>query len=225
MNKKILIMANGPSLNNIDLKRLNIDSFGMNNAYKYYENMQWYPTFWGCFDDKMTAHNKNQHKEFILRGMCQEYFTLNKEFKDLPKVSYVDSPIWRQTTMKHYKNQPFKNVGHTGANCVQVAINKGYEEIYLIGFDGHYNGKNPSDIKGGIIKDGERQYAWKGYRGETEVFNPLVVKIIDINLTTWKHLSEWSIKNNIKVINLNKNSQVMQGLFECQDPDTSLIYN
>lgn len=224
-HKQILIMGNGPSLNTIDFNRLNIDTFGMNNAYKYYEGMNWYPTFWGCFDGKMTAYNKEFHKEFFLRGKCKEYFTLNEELKDIPKVSYVDSPVWREITHKHYgANEVFRNVGHTGANCTQIAINNGYRKIYLIGFDGHFNGRNPNNIKGGTIKDSERQYAWADYQGENECFNALQVNTIKINLQTWQHLSEWSVKNNITVVNCNKDSQILDGLFEYQEAEATGMY-
>jgi len=225
MTKRILIMGNGPSLKEVDFKRLKIDSFGMNNAYKFYKDLGWYPTYWGCFDDKMTKYNHKGHKDFFLSGDCEEYFTLNKELKDIPKVTYVDSSVWRKMTLEHYtKEKPFRNVGHTAANCVQIAINKSYEEIYLIGFDGHYNGKSPKEFTKGIIKDSKRQYAWDGYQGESENFNPLRIATININLKTWKHLSEWSNQNKIKVFNCNDKSQILKGLFEFIDLKKANLY-
>ena len=64
MSKKTLIvMGNGPSLKEINFKDLSEhDTFGLNAAYRAYRRMDWWPTYHGCFDYRVTD---NHREEFI----------------------------------------------------------------------------------------------------------------------------------------------------------------
>ena len=50
-DRPLIVMGNGPSLGDVDFESLNgFDTFGLNAAYRAYERMNWYPTYFGCFD-------------------------------------------------------------------------------------------------------------------------------------------------------------------------------
>ena len=54
-NDTIVVMGNGPSLKDVDFDMLNkVDTFGLNSAYRAYERMDWWPTYHGCFDYRVT---------------------------------------------------------------------------------------------------------------------------------------------------------------------------
>ena len=61
--KTIYILGNGPSLKNIDLNLLNNeDTFCLNSVYKKFEELDFYPTYFGCFDPKLIECH---HKQFV----------------------------------------------------------------------------------------------------------------------------------------------------------------
>jgi len=229
---KMLIMGNGPSLKNVRFNDLKVDTFGMNNAYKYYDEMNWYPTYWGCFDKAMTYNSNNAvlHLDFFRKGKCKEYYTLNGNAKGIDKVNFIDLKIWnrRGAIRKHSKSEPFLNVGHTAANCVQVSILKGYTEIILIGIDGDFK------IFDGVVKERSGQlrltkemkdnpnYGWDSYQEKNEVFNPENKE--RLIMPTWKHLSGWAGDNGIKVINCSENS-IVRDLFEYKSLEDAGVYN
>lgn len=50
-SNKIVILGNGSSLKNVDLSLLNdIDTFGLNGAYKHFLEVNWFPTYFGLFN-------------------------------------------------------------------------------------------------------------------------------------------------------------------------------
>ena len=64
--KKILIICNGPSTKNLDWNFLKknrdkIDTFCLNSCYRKFEELDFYPTYFGCFD---YVVGKNHEKEF-----------------------------------------------------------------------------------------------------------------------------------------------------------------
>ena len=67
MNKKtIIIMGNGPSLADINFADLNgFDTFGLNSAYRAYERMNWWPTYHGCFDYRVTENHQDNFINLI----------------------------------------------------------------------------------------------------------------------------------------------------------------
>jgi len=200
----ILIIGNGPSVKNIDFHKIKTHTFGMNNAYKFYKSMNWHPTYWGCFDNFNTSQNKKEHLEFFQEEKPTQCFSLMRESGTCPNTIYVNI---RSNVYKFGKSLPFNawnNVGNTAANCVQIAINKQYENIYLIGIDG---GQRKGDINHG----------WDGYYKKGERVNdPNEQKY---HAPVWRSLKEFAKNNNINVYNCNKESLLLNGLFEIRDID------
>ena len=57
MNNKqnqVVVLGNGPSLKGFNFLCLsNVDSIGMNAAYRHWERINWYPTHYVCLDDQL----------------------------------------------------------------------------------------------------------------------------------------------------------------------------
>jgi len=97
-NESLIILGNGQSLANFDLNSLdNLHTFGLNGAYNYYQNIQWFPKYYGGFirgpnkwDDLIEFVHENYLKIdrfFFLKSYGEKHFTnegritlLNKSF-------------------------------------------------------------------------------------------------------------------------------------------------
>ena len=59
----LVVMCNGPSLGTIDFSLLEgFDTFGLNSAYRYYKENDWWPTYFGCFDFVVTRSHMEEFK-------------------------------------------------------------------------------------------------------------------------------------------------------------------
>ena len=73
--KTLVLMGNGPSLKDVDFNMLNdYDTFGLNSAYRAYHRMNWYPTFHGCFDYRVTECHKDQFIDLIENSPIKRCF-------------------------------------------------------------------------------------------------------------------------------------------------------
>src|SRR5690606_38196112 len=60
----LVLLGNGPSLRDFDFARLaGADTIGMNAAYRYWDRINWYPTYYCCMDKVVIM----SHDEEILR--------------------------------------------------------------------------------------------------------------------------------------------------------------
>ncbi|WP_295508757.1 6-hydroxymethylpterin diphosphokinase MptE-like protein, partial [Accumulibacter sp.] len=126
-NDSILVIGNGPSTRKlIDYGLSNLpdglDTFGMGAAYRYFEEVDWWPTYYAWCDMKVV------HSHF-------------SEFKRI-----VESPNIATTTRKFFfslpvsKSDTFEQIPHgsTGDFCFRKAAELGYKNIYIIGVEGNY---------------------------------------------------------------------------------------
>ena len=65
-DRTIILMGNGPSLADVDFADLEgYDTFGLNSAYRAYERLNWYPTYHGCFDYRVTDNHRDNFINLI----------------------------------------------------------------------------------------------------------------------------------------------------------------
>jgi len=134
--KPIVIIGNGPSTRGVAFSSFkNIDSFGMNLAYRYYNDIKWWPTYYGSFDE---VYYRQHYKEF--EKMIEDpdipikkYFLLHNccDHEKLTVVDFDKSEIGKFST----SFDTFGGGGNTGSNCCQAAICMGYDKLILIGID------------------------------------------------------------------------------------------
>jgi len=210
--KAILIMGNGPSLKNLDFKRVKVDSFGMNGAYRYYKKMDWYPTYFGSFDVKVINSQKEEYINFVKdpSNRVKEFFFICDIIKN-DKVRYC--PPTQPTFRFEANRTSFKNVGNTGANCCQIAIDKGYKKIILIGIECNYVQfvEGTKRMGGTTLQMQETpgsnpNYAWGDYQRKGDVYN--IPAENRFHLPTWKELAKWAPDNGIEVINCSDISKL-----------------
>ena len=147
---RAFIIGNGPSLNKHNLSLLrNEITFGVNSIFYKFDEMGFKPTFY-VVEDKLVAEDRGPEIS-RLAGMTKIFGR---------KLSYAiqDSPetIWLNVVydFSNYKGFPHFSedatkclwVGGTVSYlCMQLAYFMGIREVYLTGFDHHY--EIPADAK------------------------------------------------------------------------------
>jgi glycosyltransferase involved in cell wall biosynthesis len=124
-NRRLLIIGNGPStkiLADAGLHNLpeDIDTFGTTTAYRYFEKINWWPTYYALADRKVVYN----HRENFARLLEDPKCTTKKFFLSWP---IADSE--RLEVIAH---------SSTGSFSLNKAVELGYREIYLIGMEGAY---------------------------------------------------------------------------------------
>lgn len=150
------VVGNGPSLRGFDFRRLNGESvLGMNAAYRYWQEINWYPTYYCCLDDELVATHWRQIidlvrsgkvKKAFVSGSLADYdrsvlgdrrFVLLDQFVDYwyrvrgkaNGVEFIDSPYF-------VSSQASKLT--TGSHSLRFAAYLGYKQICLLGIDLRY---------------------------------------------------------------------------------------
>jgi len=159
--KRCFIIANGPSLANMDLSLLkNEITLGMNRIYLMEEMNGFKPTYLLCVDIN------NQLKQFTDeydKLTINKFFIWNKRklFHDMENLHYIKAsfnPRFRKDITKRVGNG--KSVTYA---CMHLAYYMGFKEVILIGKDHNYDTRGISEVK--LIKStgNENNHFIKGY--------------------------------------------------------------
>ena len=184
INKKntLIVMCNGPSLGAIDFSLLEgFDTFGLNSAYRYYQENDWWPTYFGCFDFVVTRSHMKEFKALCEGDNPIKRFFFLLEFTDSPRFTLIENLIPFQTSNKwNNSEEDFKNFndsGNSGSNACQVGACLGYKKIILLGADCNYVERVAgSEVVGNgiyqIQEDPEDNpnYWFKGYQKKGDVY-------------------------------------------------------
>ena len=221
MRDTLIILGNGPSLRNIDFSLFkHYDTFGLNTAYRTYDKLNFYPTYFGCFDYKINEQQKihyqniiddmPQIKRFFLIGngenkqkIYEEKYVNNCKFQ---KINFVNTSNFSKIS-NDFNN--FLNAGNSGANALQVGIMLGYKKIILLGCDANYQATtNCREQHGNMltIKQTENnpnswfdEYAIKGDINPTPKDKYI--------LPCWENISK-CMPDDVNVVNCSKNSKI-----------------
>ena len=123
--RRLLIIGNGPStrlLAEAGFEQLpdDMDSWGTTAAYRYFENVGWWPTYYALADRKVVFH----HRENFARLLDDPKVSTRKFF-----LSWKVSESPRMELIPH---------SSTGSFSLKKALELGYRDIYLIGMEGAY---------------------------------------------------------------------------------------
>lgn len=216
-NNKIgaVILGNGPSLRGFDFKRLSkFDVFGMNAAYRYWYEIDWFPQYYSCLDLVVGA----SHRDNIIKMIKDsEYlgikaFLLRSELiKDLGQLA-TSSKIINFDLLRNgfelWKIGPVTTGSHT---CAWASI-IGYKDIFLLGIDCNYveivpNAELVDNTVLEIRENGPNpNYFFDSYQMKGDKYNiPNPRK--DLHLNSWCNIKD-KISPQSKVFNANLASKV-----------------
>jgi FkbM family methyltransferase len=145
LDRVAVVCGNGPSLRGFDFKTelTGYDVFGMNAAYRHWDKIGWYPTYYSCLDTVVGMSHKAEiarlirHKDeygircFLLRAnLARE---LGRQGITSGVINY-DAWLLRKRLLR------FPGIMNltTGSHTLLWAAFLGYREIVLLGIDGNY---------------------------------------------------------------------------------------
>ena len=201
-------MGNGPSLKDVDFDMLEgFDTFGLNSAYRAYERMNWWPTYHGCFDYRVTECHRENFVNLIDNSSIKRCFYI-VNISDSPNLQYINMKEYGSTNKWNNKlsdYDEFHDNGNSGANASSAAICMGYEKIILIGVDCNYvefvEGSK-KDGAGLIIEktpDINPNYWFDDYQQAGDKYN--VPRGTDFHLPTWNMFAYRAAHAGVEVIN------------------------
>lgn len=182
MTDLCVILGNGPSLKGFDLKRLSdVASLGMNAAYRYWDEINWYPNYYACLDDQMIESHHNQIYRLWQDGNIKQFFVHSSFFAYHPDCICAPGFYSLDQVLPHWykkrgqgqgwpdlsKDPAFKTKDTTkvttGAFAARFAAYMGHDKLGLMGIDLKY-------VE--IIKEAQKTDGIKLVMRETPKENP-----------------------------------------------------
>ena len=208
-NKTLILMGNGPSLAQVDFDMLKgYDTFGLNSAYRAYPRLNWWPTYHGCFDYRVTDNHKENFIELINSGKIKKHFYI-RNLSDKDNFQYVNLLPFGTTNRMNNKLEDFKKFhdnGNSGANACSVGVCLGYKKIILLGVDCNYvefvDGSK-RDGPGGLVMektpDKNPNYWFDDYQQKGDEYN--VPDGLSFHMPTWNLFAYRAVQADIEVVN------------------------
>ncbi len=146
--RRCFIAGNGPSLNQLDMKRLKDEiTFGSNRCYMGFEDWGYAFRYWSCVDRLQVEEYGLEYQDHLPRET-----TKFLPFEYVPLLQFPNMcPINFEYTMRppyKFSNSPeILYLGFTVTyTLIQIAALMGCNPIYLIGVDHRYN-LNPKTVQ------------------------------------------------------------------------------
>lgn len=196
-NGTCIVIGNGPSLRGFDFHRLKgFDTLGMNAAYRHWDRVGWYPTFYACLDDQLIRTHHAEIERLFADGLVKKVFVHDSFFEHHPhRQGHPDFTSLYQTSEHWYRqvaeakglprlyDRPAFKLSNpskitTGAHAVRYVANMGYARIALIGIDLRYTEILPEAEKtseiGLVMRSTPKtnpNYFFDGYQKAGDLFN------------------------------------------------------
>jgi|GEM_PF-1310995 len=157
MAKLCVVLGNGPSLKGFDLNRLReVAALGMNAAYRYWDEINWYPDYYACLDDQMIESHHDEIYRLWREGLVSTFFVHSAFFVYhpdcicAPGFYSLDQVLphwykkrgqgqgWRDLTQEPAFNTTDTTKITTGAFAVRFAAYLGHDKLALMGIDLKY---------------------------------------------------------------------------------------
>ena len=218
----LFVVGNGPSLREFPFELLRSRAWlGMNAAYRYWEQVGIYPTYYSCFDDvvldshgvevvKMIANREQLEIEkfFLRRGILERY----PELRDDPAVYFLED---LQRDFSWFGEDRIT----TGSFSVLVGWLLGYRDLYILGVDLNYVERLSESVEEGrelkIVSDPDSNpnYFFDDYQRKGDRFNP-PNRHPGLHLRSWAQIRDITEGFPIRITNLNADSAVRDFPFE-----------
>lgn len=218
-----IVLGNGPSLKDVPFAKLKgIATIGMNAAYRYWDIVGWYPTYYCCMDTVVINSHAKEIKRlidgresygiklFFLRRAIVEVYP---ELEHAPGVLFLEDI---RPLCPLFQVEPIT----TGSYSLLFLAFIGFRRIYIAGVDCNYvervTGTTDGDSKNKlVVKDhieNNPNYFFDGYQQKGDQFN-LPNPSKDLHVRSWRNASA-AIRQRardlgeIAIVNLNGESRV-----------------
>ncbi|MDA9263412.1 hypothetical protein N9P71_01005 [Saprospiraceae bacterium] len=141
-NKPFIVLGNGPSLKGFDFDKLNgHDTIGMNAAYRYWDKINWYPTYYICLDTVVVKSHHEEIKRLVDNSEnlgIKKFFVRKILFELQPDLEFNPKVVTYEQ-MKSENPLAFDCIHvTTGSFAARFAIYEGYKSIIMLGIDETY---------------------------------------------------------------------------------------
>ncbi|MFV3131463.1 hypothetical protein [Niveispirillum sp. KHB5.9] len=177
--RRLLVLGNGPSLKPDHFPVFQgVDALGMNAAYRFWQRIGWYPTYYACLDPQVVVSHADAIAEMVRAGRFRRAFLhwhILKRHPDLAAAAGVtflcqvmdgDDDPGRCAALKlEHRPDPFFRSAHpgwytTGSASLRFAGHLGYRRIGVLGIDCRYQEILPeAAAEGGQVLRIERPVA------------------------------------------------------------------
>lgn len=209
------VLGNGPSLAGIDLKSLdNMDTIGMNAAFRFWSRIGWYPTLYCCLDEIVGMSLKDEIIELVAnrKSLGIEQFIVRKNLFDwLDSQGATDGVICFDIFQEGYDLLMSKPLT-TGSHSLGWAAICGYDRMIMAGIDGyHVEQVSGSQLQDEIVleivsEEENPNYFFSDYQrlGDRYMLpNPSQ----GMHQRSWKHIKD-RLPGRVRVVNANPASHV-----------------
>ena len=208
-DKTLIIMGNGPSLADVDFNDLDgFDTFGLNSAYRAYYRMDWFPTYHGCFDYRVTDNHESEFCKLIETGKIKKHFYI-KNISSNSRFQHINLLQFGTTSRMNNSTRDFSNFhdnGNSGANASSVGVCLGYKKIILLGVDCNYvefvDGSK-KDGPGGLVMEKTPKknpnYWFDDYQQKGDEYN--IPAGLSFHMPTWNMLAYRAAHAGVEMLN------------------------
>lgn len=209
------VLGNGPSLADVDLPSLDdMDTIGMNAAFRFWHQIGWYPTMYCCLDEVVGMSLKTGILDLVAnrRRFGIEQFVVRRNLFDwLDDQGATDGVICFDLLRDGY-DLLLSNPVTTGSHAMGWVAACGHTRLMLAGIDGNYVEKIPGaqlhdEIVLEIVAEGENpNYFFDGYQQVGDRYmlpNPSE----GMHLRSWHHIRQ-RLPEGVVVVNANPASHV-----------------
>lgn len=136
--KRLFVIANGPSIKDMDLNVLkNEYTMCMNRFYMYFDKLSFVPNFFVCVEDLVLE----QFAEDINNLPIEDKFVNWRLFKTLDKCHFLKEAYTFNPFFQTDLTKPTHFGGTVTFACLQLAYYMGFDEVIIIGMDHSFKEK------------------------------------------------------------------------------------
>ena len=222
----LFVIGNGPSLRGFDFSRFDgFHTVGMNAAYRYWDEIGWYPTYYACLDTVVGLSHQSEierlvenAEEYGMRG----FLLRDNLIQGSPILSSSPLVISRDQVHVGSKVLGGRHVT-TGTHSCRYGAYLGYTRIFLLGVDLNYVER----IKGSKAVDASEleksnyaleleetpksnpNYFFDGYQQAGDRYNiPNPTPAMPTHLNGWRETAIDLAHTGVRVLNANLQSKV-----------------
>lgn len=134
MTHPLLVLGNGPSLKGFDLHRVGMATVGMNAAYRYWQTINFRPTYYACLDLVVGLSHIDAIARMVEENRIRRFLLRDNACKQIgasPRVINYDE---LRVTDPFFAVDPIT----TGSHSLLFGVAFGYRYIAVAGVDLNY---------------------------------------------------------------------------------------
>jgi len=137
----VVVMGNGPSTKFLDFDQLRsgpVATVGMNVAYRYWDRIDFRPTYYICMDTVVLMSHAKRIVEMIQEGRIKKFF-LRDELKEFyPELAKDTRILWFNDAREDQSGIFDTTLITTGSWAIRWMLKEGMELVACIGIDANY---------------------------------------------------------------------------------------